>query len=106
MNTFHVSKSIELWSPDRLIPYDRNARQHSREQITQIAAAIEEFGFTNPILVDSKAGIVAGHARSKPHAACPCLRCPSSCWITSAMFRSAPTFLPTTNSQKVQRGMT
>ncbi len=54
---------IELWSPDRLIPYDRNARQHSREQIAQIAASIEEFGFTNPILVDSKAGIVAGHAR-------------------------------------------
>lgn len=58
-----LSTTIELWSPDKLIPYARNARQHSTGQIDQIAASIREFGFTNPILVDSKAGIVAGHAR-------------------------------------------
>ncbi len=45
-----------------LIPYARNARTHSDEQIGQIAASIEEFGFTNPILADEK-GIVAGHGR-------------------------------------------
>ena len=63
MNNIMLSKSIQLWSPDRLNPYHRNARQHSDDQIAQIAASIEEFGFTNPILVDSAAGIVAGHAR-------------------------------------------
>jgi ParB-like chromosome segregation protein Spo0J len=63
VNIKFISSKIELWSIDRLIPYDRNARQHSSEQIDQIAASIREFGFTNPILVDSAAGIVAGHAR-------------------------------------------
>jgi DNA modification methylase len=46
-----------------LIPYARNARTHSDEQIAQIAASIREFGFTNPILVDGDNGIIAGHGR-------------------------------------------
>src|SRR4051794_24790360 len=54
---------IQLWPVDRLIPYARNARTHSDEQIAQVAASIAEFGFTNPILVDSQAGIIAGHCR-------------------------------------------
>ena len=62
-NKKFISSKIEHWSIDRLVPYHRNARQHSAEQIAQIAASMEEFGFTNPILVDSAAGIVAGHAR-------------------------------------------
>ncbi len=45
------------------IPYARNPRSHSDEQVTQIAASIAEFGFLNPILVDTKAGILAGHGR-------------------------------------------
>lgn len=48
---------------DRLVPYARNSRTHSAEQIAKIAASITEFGFTNPILVDGKSGIVAGHGR-------------------------------------------
>jgi DNA modification methylase len=48
---------------DRLIPYARNARTHTDEQIAQIAASIREFGFTNPILLDGDNGIVAGHGR-------------------------------------------
>jgi len=63
MKLKYFSSTIELWSTDRLVPYHGNARQHSAEQIAQIAASIEEFGFTTPILVDSAAGIVAGHAR-------------------------------------------
>lgn len=43
-----------------LIPYANNARTHSDEQIAQIAASIKEFGFTNPILIDGKSGIIAG----------------------------------------------
>lgn len=46
-----------------LIPYARNARTHSEEQVQQIAASIREFGFTNPILLDGKNGIIAGHGR-------------------------------------------
>src|SRR5450755_3211299 len=56
-------KHIELWLIDRLIPFARNPRTHSDAQVAQIAASIAEFGFNNPILVDTKAGIIAGHGR-------------------------------------------
>lgn len=52
-----------MWPLDRLRPYERNARTHSPEQVAQIAASIQEFGFTNPILVDGADGILAGHGR-------------------------------------------
>jgi DNA modification methylase len=58
-----MAKHIELWAIDRLIPYAKNPRTHSDAQIAQIAASITEFGFNSPILVDSKAGIIAGHGR-------------------------------------------
>jgi DNA modification methylase len=58
-----MAKRIELWPVERLVPYARNARTHSAEQVAQIAASIAEFGFVNPILVDSRDGIVAGHGR-------------------------------------------
>ncbi|MCK5495857.1 MAG: ParB N-terminal domain-containing protein, partial [Hyphomicrobiaceae bacterium] len=51
---------------DALIPYARNARTHTDEQVGQIAASILEFGFTNPVLVREDDGviqIIAGHAR-------------------------------------------
>ena len=48
---------------DKLIPYINNSRTHSDEQVAQIAASIKEFGWTNPVLVDSKNGIIAGHGR-------------------------------------------
>lgn len=46
-----------------LIPYVRNARTHSDEQVIQIAASIREFGWTNPVLIDADRGIIAGHGR-------------------------------------------
>lgn len=49
-------------SVDGLVPYARNARTHDDAQVAQIAASIEEFGWTNPVLADEK-GIVAGHGR-------------------------------------------
>jgi hypothetical protein len=58
-----MAERIELWPVDRLVPYDKNPRTHSAEQITQIAASITEFGFLNPILVDTASGIIAGHGR-------------------------------------------
>lgn len=61
--SIQMAQRIELWPLDRLKPYERNARTHSAEQVAQIAASIVEFGFTNPILVDSGDGIIAGHGR-------------------------------------------
>jgi DNA modification methylase len=58
-----MARRIELWPVERLVPYARNARTHSEEQIAQIAASIVEFGFNNPVLVDTNAGIIAGHGR-------------------------------------------
>ena len=46
-----------------LIPYVKNSRTHSEDQIAQIAASIKEFGWTNPILIDGENGIIAGHGR-------------------------------------------
>ena len=54
---------IAQWPVDRLVPYARNSRTHSEEQVAQIAASIAEFGFVNPILVGADGTIVAGHAR-------------------------------------------
>jgi ParB-like chromosome segregation protein Spo0J len=48
--------------PD-LVPYGRNPRTHSEEQVAQIVSSIREFGFTNPILLDGSKGIIAGHGR-------------------------------------------
>jgi DNA modification methylase len=54
---------VQLWPIDRLLPYIRNARTHSDEQVAQVAASIVEFGWTNPILVGADGVIIAGHAR-------------------------------------------
>jgi hypothetical protein len=58
-----MADRIEIWPTDKLVPYDKNPRTHSTEQVNQIAASIAEFGFLNPILVDTTAGIIAGHGR-------------------------------------------
>ena len=57
------NRKLEWRSISSLIPYARNSRTHSDEQIAQIAASIKEFGWTNPILVDGDNGIIAGHGR-------------------------------------------
>ena len=46
-----------------LVPYINNARTHNNEQVDQICASINEYGFTNPILIDEKNSIIAGHGR-------------------------------------------
>ncbi len=58
-----VAKNIVQQRTEVLLPYARNSRTHSDEQVAQIAASIREFGFTNPVLVDADNGIVAGHGR-------------------------------------------
>ena len=59
----HFSPAIERVSVQSLKPYPRNARRHSRAQIKQIAASIERFGFSNPVLIADHGEIVAGHGR-------------------------------------------
>ncbi|MFN3595583.1 MAG: ParB/Srx family N-terminal domain-containing protein, partial [Thiobacillaceae bacterium] len=54
---------VEYRKIETLIPYARNPRTHSDEQVAKIAASIVEFGWTQPILVDGKNGIIAGHGR-------------------------------------------
>jgi ParB-like chromosome segregation protein Spo0J len=54
---------IERWPLERLVPYARNARTHTDEQVAQVSASILEFGWTNPILVGGDHVIIAGHAR-------------------------------------------
>ncbi len=55
--------SVEYKSINSLKPYPGNPRTHPKKQIRQIARSIEEYGFTNPILVDGTDWIIAGHAR-------------------------------------------
>jgi hypothetical protein len=59
----HGSLQIAQVAIGRLVPYARNARTHDESQIAQIAASITEYGFTNPVLIDAKGGIIAGHGR-------------------------------------------
>jgi DNA modification methylase len=62
MNGWPADK-VERWPVDRLIPYARNARTHSSQQVDQIAASIREWGWTNPVLLAEDGTIIAGHGR-------------------------------------------
>ncbi len=57
---FYEHKIVKV---EDLIPYAMNARTHSDEQVSQIAANIREFGFTNAVLIDEKSNLIAGHGR-------------------------------------------
>ena len=65
MAASETSSPIKLEQRDvsTLIPFARNSRTHSDEQVAQIAASIREFGWTNPVLIDGKSNIIAGHGR-------------------------------------------
>lgn len=55
--------SFELRDVDDLIPYARNARTHTPEQVNKLAGSIKEFGFLNPVVISEDGGILAGHGR-------------------------------------------
>lgn len=57
------ASTVEKRRVEDLIPYARNARTHSDEQIGQIAASMQEWGWTNPCLIDEDNTILAGHGR-------------------------------------------
>ena len=56
-------QQLEQIAVEALIPYARNSRTHSDEQVAQIAGSIREFGFTNPVLIGADNDIIAGHGR-------------------------------------------
>ena len=58
-----TTERFEKVNIDKLVPYSRNARTHSKEQILQIRASLREFGFVNPVIVDKDLNIIAGHGR-------------------------------------------
>jgi ParB-like chromosome segregation protein Spo0J len=66
-----TNKTMQAWPADHverrsvesLIPYARNARTHSDAQVAQLAASIQEWGWTTPVLIDETGGIIAGHGR-------------------------------------------
>ena len=58
-----TTERFEKVAVDRLVPYARNARTHSKQQITQLRASLREFGFVNPIICDKDYNIIAGHGR-------------------------------------------
>lgn len=59
----NVTERFEKVNIDKLVPYVRNARTHSKEQILQLRASLREFGFVNPVIVDKDLNIIAGHGR-------------------------------------------
>lgn len=58
-----VSEKIEMRDIKDLVPYARNSRKHSDAQVSQIAASMREWGWTNPVLIDEDNVIIAGHGR-------------------------------------------
>lgn len=58
-----TTKDMKLVPIEKLVPYVNNARTHSPEQITKLRSSLREFGFINPVIVDSNYGIIAGHGR-------------------------------------------
>lgn len=61
-----TTTEMQLVSIDRLIPYARNSRTHSLEQINKLRSSLREFGFVNPVIVDRELNIIAGHGRVIP----------------------------------------
>jgi hypothetical protein len=58
-----IKRQVEYRPTAELVPYASNSRTHSEQQVAQIAASIREFGWTNPILIDERGTIIAGHGR-------------------------------------------
>ena len=58
-----LAKRTEVVNIDKIIPYARNARTHSKEQIAQIRASFREFGVISALIVDENYNLLAGHGR-------------------------------------------
>lgn len=84
MTVLHTN--LQKRPTESLIPYARNARTHSEQQVQQIAASMREFGFTNPVLIDETGEIIAGHGRvmAAKHLALPEVPCLILTGLTAA----------------------
>ena len=74
-----MKQEIEQIKTADLVPYARNAKKHDEAQVAKIAGSIREFGFNNPVLIDTDNGIIAGHGRVMAAqklglASVPCMR--------------------------------
>lgn len=58
-----AADKVERRAVSTLVPYAKNSRTHSDEQVDQIAASIKEWGWTTPVLIDEEGGVIAGHGR-------------------------------------------
>jgi ParB-like chromosome segregation protein Spo0J len=87
---------IEYRPIAHLIPYPKNARTHTDSQITQVIANIKKFGWTNPILLDGKNGVIAGHARLEAAKRLGSMY-PVLSWLACPRLRNVPTSSPTTS---------
>lgn len=58
-----MKTKMEMVEISKLVPYVNNARTHSPEQIMKLRSSLREFGFINPVIIDSKFNIIAGHGR-------------------------------------------
>ena len=74
MNT----QKLEQVPIDKLVPYARNARTHSKEQIAQLRASLREFGFVSPAVIDADYNILVGHGRVTAAARKDMKPCPAS----------------------------
>lgn len=58
-----TTTQMQLVPIDKLVPYVNNARTHNAEQINKLRSSLREFGFINPVIIDSDYGVIAGHGR-------------------------------------------
>lgn len=58
-----TTSEMQLVDISRLIPYQNNARTHSKEQINKLRSSLREFGFVNPVIIDREYNVIAGHGR-------------------------------------------
>lgn len=58
-----IEPKVELWEVERLVPFEKNAKIHTDEQVDTLVGLIKRYGFTQPIVVDADGVIIAGHGR-------------------------------------------
>jgi DNA modification methylase len=90
MNNKEKQTQYFLADIDIVIPYARNARTHSKEQIAQIAASIKEFGFLTPIVISEDNTILCGHGRyyAAQQLGLKKIPCVKEKWLTEAQKRA------------------
>lgn len=58
-----MKPNIQIWPIVKIVPYEKNAKKHPKDQVSRIASSIKQFGWTQPIVVDRNGVIIAGHGR-------------------------------------------